>query len=249
LRRPAKILGVAFVVLLTLSPSAQGRVTLILKSGETLTGNLIELRDTTIRVGAPSEDGRERKVPLDDVSAIEFVPSSTPPVWNLLSSGQHVLILRNGTEVRGRLRSVEGTPLAIAIASDTGPPRVYRVADAARLLLAPPRTVAAADPNCAVPFVGQWTVNNSELGNLGFESSGGCQLSGWYDAAGGGTLRGTVNGQTVKFRWRASNGSQQGEAIGTLRHAKQFTGKFCVNVGCDTASGTEFNAIRQKVAL
>jgi hypothetical protein len=40
-----------------------------------------------------------------------------------------------------------------------------------------------------------------------------------------------------------------GEAIGTLRHSKQFTGKFCVNIGCNTNSGTDFNAMRQKVAL
>jgi hypothetical protein len=235
-------LGVALVALLTLSLSAQRRVTLILNTGETLAVNLLELKESTIRFG---QDSGERGMPLQEVAAIEFLTSTTPLQWNLLTPTRHVLILQSGTVVVGRLRAIAGRPLGVTFDTDTGS-RVYPVAEIARVLLAPPRAASLTTADCAAPFVGQWTVNNNELGNIGFESAGSCQIAGWYDAAGGGTLRGTVDGQTVRFQWRAANGSQQGEAIGTIRSPKQFTGKFCVNAGCDTRAGTDFSAMRQK---
>ncbi len=83
--------------------TAQGRVTALLKSGERVSGELVDLGgyDYTFRV-----NGKERRIPIADMAMIDF-PGTAPNVSEseLARAGQgnHVIVLRNGQTLHGRL--------------------------------------------------------------------------------------------------------------------------------------------------
>ncbi|HOC17830.1 MAG TPA: hypothetical protein PKK95_06165 [Vicinamibacterales bacterium] len=98
----AGLLALSFAFPVT-SASAQERVTAVLKSGERVTGELVDLggRDYTFRV-----NGRERRIRIADMAMIDF-PGTAPNVSEseLARAGQgnHVIVLRNGQTLNGRL--------------------------------------------------------------------------------------------------------------------------------------------------
>lgn len=105
LKKTMGALTIAVVAAVGLA-QAQTSATFIMRSGERVTGDLVDLSGSglTARVS-----GQERKIPLDQVSVIEFSGGGGDVDWNRVSGGNHVAWLRNGETVEGRLYDVAGT--------------------------------------------------------------------------------------------------------------------------------------------
>ena len=94
------IITVASVVTLY-SPStlAQESVTLVLRSGESVGVDLIDLATAGFTV---RQNAVERQIPFHLVAAVDFIGEEIPdPQWAMIADGRHVLSLRNGAVVRG----------------------------------------------------------------------------------------------------------------------------------------------------
>lgn len=170
--------------------SAQEAATIVLRSGERVSGQLIDHGGVgfTIEVG-----GQNRTIPTNDVVAVEFAgsgePSWTNELRSKLNTGQHVIWLKNGQPVVGTFYDIGGThPLRITVDTESGR-RDYTSNDVARIYLAPPSgsgigTTGAqsAEPGTVTVSGNQeWTptgirVRRGEVVN--FRSSGEVQLSG-----------------------------------------------------------------------
>jgi hypothetical protein len=167
------VLGIGLFSLTTPPPSfAQVPVTLQLRSGERLPGTLIDLSAVgfTLRT-----DGRDRRFALDEVVALEFVPG-TPgdTVRQRLERGAHVIVLRSGHTIAGRLIRMRGAiPLRMTIETPDGD-REVTSHEIAQVFLAMP--VAAPQDRRAVhvdtartdPFdgVGERSVVQVQAGEL-----------------------------------------------------------------------------------
>lgn len=169
--------------------SAQEAATIVLRSGERVSGQLIDHGGVgfTIEVG-----GQNRTIPTNDVVAVEFAgsaePSWTNELLSKLNAGQHVIWLKNGQPVVGTFYDIGGThPLRVTVDTESGR-RDYTSNDVARIYLAPPsasRGVGTAgqpsEPGTiTVPGNQEWTptgirVRRGEV--LRFRSSGQVQLS------------------------------------------------------------------------
>ena len=106
--------AIAIAVLCTaVAVSAQTRATLRLKTGESIRGDLVDMGDTGFTL---SVAGKQRQIATDDVAMIGFggrVESSAP------KPGEHLLLLRNGQTLRGKLVDIGGTrPLKITFNVD-----------------------------------------------------------------------------------------------------------------------------------
>jgi hypothetical protein len=80
--------------------SAQENATFTLRSGERLSGQLMDLGGVgfTVRI-----NDQERRIPTDDVAVIDFTGAGTSQSdWDRLSSGQFA-VLRDGQIVTGQL--------------------------------------------------------------------------------------------------------------------------------------------------
>src|SRR5919108_3698844 len=93
---------------------AQENATITLRSGERLTGQLLDMGGVgfTVRVG-----GQERQIPTTDVAIIDFTGGGAADVdWNKFTGGQHVMWLKSGQVITGQLTDVGGaTPLRITV--------------------------------------------------------------------------------------------------------------------------------------
>lgn len=101
---------------------AQSSATLILQSGERVSGDLIDFggHGFTIRVG-----GRQRQVPANAVAVVEFQSGGDlSNEWRAkLKSGQPLVVLRSGQIIEGRLRDIAGggeTALRLTIETSSG---------------------------------------------------------------------------------------------------------------------------------
>jgi hypothetical protein len=136
MKSATRIVALIFVSTIQLSSlRAHEPVTLILRSGESLTLELIGLRADVFTV---QRNGVELQIPLALVAALNFVGGEIPDSrWGLLASGRHLLVLRNGPGIQGRLTDVDGTlPLLIRFEDDSGR-RDYLSSGVAWILLAP----------------------------------------------------------------------------------------------------------------
>src|SRR5262245_55588591 len=131
-----RILKMAGVVALTavLASLAYASVsaTFVLRSGERISGNLVDFsaRGGTVRVG-----GGTRKYGAGELAVIDFTsaPSYPPTEFSRVGGGVHALVLRNGSVVLGRLSDVGGTdPLRISFVAD-GATRDFRSNEVARI--------------------------------------------------------------------------------------------------------------------
>jgi hypothetical protein len=124
---------------------AQPSVTMTLKSGETLNAQLVDLGGVgfTLRVG-----GSERRVAQDDVTLIDFDGTGMAQPSEVDSlGGRHLLVLRNGTVVRGELIDIGGVqPLRLTFRTDAGQ-RDYSSNEVRRIYLSKP----PAAPTSAAP--------------------------------------------------------------------------------------------------
>lgn len=127
--------------LFAMSVTAQEGATLVLKSGERVSGSLIDLASAgfVMRV-----NGQERRIGTNEVAIVEFTGGeANADVLTRLRSGQQVVVLRNGQAIEGRLHDVGGThPLRITVNTSSGA-RDFSSNDVAQIFLATPPGAAA----------------------------------------------------------------------------------------------------------
>ena len=88
---------------------AQENVTLILKSGERLSAQLIDHGGVGFTVKVNNE---ERRIPTNDVAVIDFTGRNlTNNDWNKVTGGNHIAVLRSGQTVSGQFYDIGGTVL------------------------------------------------------------------------------------------------------------------------------------------
>jgi len=128
-------LAVAFLTLSGVAV-AQDHATLLLRSGQHISGQLVELSglDFTITVG-----GVERLIPTRDVAVIEFTSGDLEDAdWTHIPEHQQAVWLKSGTIVTGQLYDISGSsPLKITFQTPTGT-REFSSAEVGRIVLAKP---------------------------------------------------------------------------------------------------------------
>jgi hypothetical protein len=115
---------------------AQVGARFILRSGEQISGELVDMGASglTARV-----NGQNRTWPAGDVAVIDFTGTSSFPNSEINQvSGQHVLVLKSGEVVQGRLVDVGGTNPKRLTFSVNGNNRDYTSNEVARIYLARP---------------------------------------------------------------------------------------------------------------
>lgn len=168
---------------------AQENATLTLKSGEKISGQLMDLGGVGFTVKV---NGTEKQIPQNDVAVIDFAGGSmTDADWAKITAGQPVVQLKSGETINGSLYDIGGSsPLRITIRTASGE-RDFSSNEIGRIILArPSNAVATSGTNAALaPATGagisvspkqQWTstgltVKKGEM--LSFNATGEVQLS------------------------------------------------------------------------
>lgn len=187
------VIGFAVMLVFAGSAQAQESATLVLRSGERVSGELLDHGGVgfTIRV-----NNEERRIPTHEVAVVEFATpgdSRLNDEWrSKLAGGQHVIELRSGEVIAGNFYDIGGTrPLRITVDTPSGR-RDFNSSDVARIHLntqgtgtaATAGTTQASTPGepgtIAVPANQQWvatglTVRRGET--LSFNVTGEVQLS------------------------------------------------------------------------
>ncbi len=169
---------------------AQESATLTLRSGERVSGQLVDMGGSGFAVKV---NGQDRNIPTNDVAVIDFAGSSMSDAdWAKVTDGQHAAWLKNGTTVNGQLFDIGGTsPLRISFKTSSGD-RELSSGEISRIVLAKPSSGAgaAASNSALAEATGtgisvsprqQWTstgltVRRGET--LSFNTSGEVRLSG-----------------------------------------------------------------------
>jgi hypothetical protein len=126
----------AAAMLVTGVAYAQSSATLTLRSGEKVSGELIDLGGVgyTIKV-----NGADRQIAQNDVAVIDFTGGD--PDWSKFT-GTSQIVLRNGQTIDGSLYDIGGTsPLKLTIKT-AGGEREFSSNDVARIVVARPDNVA-----------------------------------------------------------------------------------------------------------
>jgi hypothetical protein len=152
--------------------SAQENATFTLRSGERLSGQLMDLSGVgyTVRI-----DGQERRISPNDLAVIDFTGGGTSQSdWDRLSNGQFA-VLRDGQIVTGQLTDVGGSsPLRLSFEVN-GANRDLQSNQVAKIVLArpndaggitaPPLTSGTAGSNqLVVPAQQAWTPTGITVG-------------------------------------------------------------------------------------
>ena len=127
------ILAAAAVFALAVSTQAQENATLVLRSGEKVAGQLVDMGGVgfTVRV-----NGQERQIATNDVSVIDFTGNGDVSEADL-NRGQ-TLWLRNGQTIDGRVYDIAGTaPLKIRVKTSSGD-REFASSEVGRIVLSRP---------------------------------------------------------------------------------------------------------------
>jgi hypothetical protein len=143
-KRTISALAVAAIAYVGVA-QAQENATLTLKSGERISGVLLDHGGVGFTIKVNNE---ERQIPTNDVAVIDFADGNmTNEDWARVSGGQHILWLRSGETVTGQFHDLGGTsPLNITMRTATGD-RVITSSDISRLVLARTDAAAAAAAN------------------------------------------------------------------------------------------------------
>jgi hypothetical protein len=130
----------AAAILVTGAAYAQDSATLTLRSGEKVSGQLVDLGGVgyTVRV-----NGNERQIPQNDVSVIDFTGNTMSDAdWSKFT-GSSVIVLRNGQTIDGQLYDIGGTsPLRLTIKSNSGE-REIASNEVARIIISRPENAVA----------------------------------------------------------------------------------------------------------
>jgi hypothetical protein len=146
-------------LVLSAAATAQEVATLVLRNGERPSGELVDLGGVgfTLRV-----NGQDRQFPERDVAAVEFDSASPSAAARArISSGQPIVILRNGQIIEGRLVDIGGTrPLRLTVDTPSGS-RDFQSNEVARVYLGG-SSRATAGGQAAQPGARQVTVQASQ---------------------------------------------------------------------------------------
>jgi hypothetical protein len=135
------------VLLLPLTAQAQASATLVLRSGERVSGNLLDHGGVGFTI---SVNGQNRVVSEGDVIAVEFTgPSLTDDIRSRLSAGKRLIVLRSGEVIEGSLYDIGGTsPLNLTVDTSSGR-RQFTSNDVAQIYYAAPPNMAVATSGTA----------------------------------------------------------------------------------------------------
>ena len=167
---------------------AQSSATLTMRSGEKVSGDLIDLGGVgyTVRV-----NGNERQIPQNDVAVIDFTGGSMSDADWAKFTGTSQIVLRSGQTIDGQLIDIGGaSPLRLSIRTSSGE-RDLSSNDVARIVISRPDNVAtgttgaaaapAAIPGAITVQANQpWTSTGRTVRRgqtLSFTSTGEIQLS------------------------------------------------------------------------
>src|SRR5512139_3411359 len=130
---------------------AQENATLLLRSGETISGQLIDMGGVgfTIRVS-----GQERQIPTGEVAVIDFTGNPSTTDWSKISAGQQLIVLRDGQTIDGQLYDISGTtPLKITLRTSSGE-REFSSGEIGRIVLSKPTSAVGTSGAAATPSTG-----------------------------------------------------------------------------------------------
>ncbi len=130
----------AAALLLTGVAYAQDSATLTLRSGEKVSGQLVDLGGVgyTVRV-----NGAERQIPQNDVSVIDFTGGTMSDADWAKFNGQSQIVLRNGQTIDGSLYDIGGaSPLRLTIRTGNGE-RELSSGEVARIVISRPGNAVA----------------------------------------------------------------------------------------------------------
>jgi hypothetical protein len=157
-----------FGLALAAAVSAEQRATLVLRSGERIGGDLVDMgADFTFAV-----NGENRRYPINDVALIDFVSGGQGlPATELAAvpASGHLVILRNGEVFTGRLMDVAGKPMQLVFSTANGERRI-EASNMGRVYLARPDSAGGAAVTLPAPGGPQRTVNVP--GNVQWVDSG-----------------------------------------------------------------------------
>ncbi|MCA1648750.1 MAG: hypothetical protein LC753_00280 [Acidobacteria bacterium] len=144
------ILAIA-VAALTLPGLAQAQenATLVLRSGERVSGQLIDFGGVgfTIKV-----NGQDRQIPTNDVSVIDFTSGTMSDAdWAKLNAGEQLVWLKSGQTVNGQLYDISGTTPLKIIFKTSGGDREFSSAEIGRIVLSRPASTAVPTTGVKVP--------------------------------------------------------------------------------------------------
>jgi hypothetical protein len=141
LKRMIGALAVA-ALMLPAAVGAQQNATITLRSGEKVTGQLVDLGGVgfTMKV-----NGADRRIPVSQVSVVDFGGGDlSDSDWAKFTSGSNAVFLKNGETVNGQLHDISGrTPLKILLKTDSGN-REFSADEVGRIVLARPDSAVAA---------------------------------------------------------------------------------------------------------
>ncbi|MEP6915608.1 MAG: hypothetical protein ABJC89_08170 [Acidobacteriota bacterium] len=120
---------------------AQENATLTLRSGDKVSGQLVDLGGVGFTVKV---NGADRQIPTNDVAVIDFAGGSmTDADWAKVHDGTQTLVLRSGSTVDGQLFDIGGTtPLKISFKTSSGD-REFSSNEIGRIILARPSNAVA----------------------------------------------------------------------------------------------------------
>jgi hypothetical protein len=132
--------------------AAQQNATIVTRSGEKISAQLIDMADAgfTVRV-----NNQERQIPTGDVAVIDFSGNGDVPAgdWARVSRGGHTIWLRNGETIRGQLVDIGGTdPLRISLKTSSGD-RDLSSSEIGRIVLARPSTAVGTTGSTSTPSI------------------------------------------------------------------------------------------------
>ncbi len=119
---------------------AQHSATLTLRSGEKVSGDLVDLGGVgyTVRVS-----GNERQIPQNDVAVLDFTGGTMTDADWAKFTGTSQIVLRNGQIIDGSLYDIGGaTPLRLSIRTSSGE-RELSSNEVARIVIARPENAVA----------------------------------------------------------------------------------------------------------
>jgi hypothetical protein len=131
--------------------SAQENATLLLRSGERVTGQLVDMGGSDFTM---SVNGQERRVPIGDVTVIDFVggASGIPDTEVAgIQAGSHLIITRGSGSHVGTLYDISGTaPLKLTFRT-AGGERSFNSSEIGRIFLDRPSSGVVATTGTTAP--------------------------------------------------------------------------------------------------
>lgn len=151
----------AAAMLVTGIAYAQDSATLTLRSGEKVSGQLVDLGGVgyTVRV-----NGNERQIPQNDVAVIDFTGGTMSDADWAKFSGSTQVVLRNGQTIDGQLYDIGGTsPLRLTIRTASGD-RDVSSSEVARIVISRPENATAGTTGigATAPVAGAITVQANQ---------------------------------------------------------------------------------------